>query len=336
MKKLIFIAPSYFPHSGGVENHIKNIAEQFVGRGYAVSVLVRYFPDFPVSQKVEGVQVIRLPRFTRWPFFLLWFFRNREVFQNIQAIHSHDVYLPGLRKLLPNIRWIHTFHGYEGYPISEKAVRARRRIRKEVDFCVCVGGFIEKWYGTKCDFVTYGAVKKPNVEESSNPKFETIFFGRLEPDTGFQNYLEAFRDISGGEKTSLLVVGDGSLRDWGENFVQKNSLNVKFEGSVTEVTEYLQSAKVAFVSGYLGILEAALAKKPIIAFSGTPIKDDYLAIHPMAKNFFIAKSNQEIVKFFQKAKSIDQQKLNEFASWAERQTWASIADKYEEEYKRKQ
>jgi 1,2-diacylglycerol 3-alpha-glucosyltransferase len=64
MKKinLLFIAPSYYPHMGGVEYVVKSVAERLVRKGYDVTVLCgEPSINSPREEYVNGVHVFRWP-----------------------------------------------------------------------------------------------------------------------------------------------------------------------------------------------------------------------------------------------------------------------------------
>ena len=205
----------------------------------------------------------------------------------------------------------------------------RQSIRRRVPICFCVGGFIEKWYGTKCNDVFYGA--SDLLQKETRKVWDAIFVGRLENDTGFKSYLSAFAEISNRSPACrLLVVGDGSLLPWAKNFIEHHELKVEFTGQVQAVDKYLSRAKVAFVSGYQTIVEAAINKIPIIAFFDNPLKKDYLTMHPQADNMHIVSSQKGIVDSFFAPSQIN---LGEFRRWAGKQTWRKIATVYRQAYR---
>lgn len=332
------IAPSYFPRSGGVEKHLLEINRTLTGRGHSVSVLVRYSPDIPEYQENENIRIWRLPEHDSSFGILLWLITHHSIFKGVDVIHSHDYYPRSLRRFISKLAWVHTFHGYEGYPLVENAIKSRQIVRAEVAYCFCVGAFIEKWYGTKCDAIIYGAVNIPTKIHPVPGTWDIIFYGRLENDTGFKDYLEAFNIISKTHpKVSLLVLGRGSLSEWAANFVTKNKLNVEFIDWVTDVLPYLKKSKIAFVSGYLAILEAAAMGKPIIANYQTPIKHDYLDCHPLRANLNISSNPAEIASSFETVLgqlSASSSKINTSQDWALGQSWNKLAELYESSYQR--
>ena len=331
--KLLVLAPSYLPKTGGVEKHILETTRVLRNSGHKVTIMVRYSEDIPAVQTVEGVPVLRFPKYDGFLGLLFWLPRNLKVFVEADAIHSHDYFPFPLKRLFGKKKWIHTFHGYEGYPISPAAVKSRQEVRRLTRYCIGIGAFIEKWYGTKCDLISYGAVGLPSKIQPSAKSWDVIFYGRLEADTGFTDYLKGFSKITQqNPHATMLVLGDGSDRAWAEEFIADKGLSVEFGGRVEDIWPYLASSKVAFVSGYLGILEACALGKPVVAHYQTPIKKDYLECHPLFGKFRIASSPATVASEYQLAKNTSKGQLAEAAEWAQQQTWDKIANAYLDQY----
>lgn len=61
--RIVHIYKDYFPVLGGIENHVKQLAEAQAGRGHAVTVLVTQLAGKPASEEmVNGVRVVKTPR----------------------------------------------------------------------------------------------------------------------------------------------------------------------------------------------------------------------------------------------------------------------------------
>ncbi len=61
--RIVHIYKDYFPVLGGIENHIKQLAEAQAGRGHAVTALVTQLASKPASEEVvNGVRVVKTPR----------------------------------------------------------------------------------------------------------------------------------------------------------------------------------------------------------------------------------------------------------------------------------
>lgn len=328
--KIVFITSSYYPSLVGVEKHVQRVSEILASKGCEVKVFVRYKENYPEYQKINNVEIYRMPKKDGRPNINLWYLKNKKYFKDA-VIHSHDYFPFSLRRLVKN-RWVHTFHGFEGYPVSKIAIESRKRVLANVDYSFCVGKFIEKWYGTKCDEVLWGAADKPKKYDIK-PKYDFVFFGRLEKDTGINAYLEAFKILSNKNKSlKMLVVGWGGLQNKNIKYAKDNKLDIEFRKPAKDVYAVLAESKIAFVSGYQAIIESAMMKKPIIAHYDNPLKKDYLQMHPMAKFLIIANNADKIVKMYTKFHNENAPLGNKIFSWSSRQTWDKIALRYKKSY----
>ena len=149
----------------------------------------------------KKIIVYRIPKFKKGRFkkilIWLWFLKNKKIIQSAKTVHCHDVfywYLP-FRFIYFNKPVYTTFHGYESYPVPFKNIVIRKISEKLSWGNICVGAFIEKWYHTKPDFVTYGAVESvikiqnskisskggsASGRKNTNKKLKILFIGRLE------------------------------------------------------------------------------------------------------------------------------------------------------------
>ena len=59
---ILHVYKDYFPVLGGIENHLKTIAEAQAAAGHRVTVLVTNPGGQPAQEKMNGVDVVRLPR----------------------------------------------------------------------------------------------------------------------------------------------------------------------------------------------------------------------------------------------------------------------------------
>lgn len=324
---LLVLAPAYRPRLGGVETHLARVHRELADE-LDIEVFVRHDARPERIVRHEGVRVRSLAPGPPavWGAWLAA--RHPGLLRRAAAIHSHDVFSAALRRLVPRTRWVHTFHGYEGWPLREEAVAARRRVAAAVDHRIAVGAYIEQWYGTPCDDVVYGAVDCPPGEPRPAPEWDAVFFGRLEADTGLEAYLRGWA-LLGDPRLRLLVVGDGRLAGWARGFAAEHALTVELRPATSGVLDLARRARVAFVSGYLAIAEAACLGLPVVAFHGTPIKESYLRCHPAAEYLHIAGSPAEIAAAFRVARDQDAAALQ---AWAREQTWARLAGVYRRAY----
>lgn len=130
---------------------------------------------------------------------------------------------------------------------------------------------------------------------------KAIFIGRDHPDTGLGHY----RQLADVKRIRLDIYTDTPGAD-----------------------RFLPRYDIAFVSGYLTIMEALAAGVPVLAHYHTAIKKDYLLLTPFAKYIHVFSRVEEAdLEFSQKIITAGQK-------WARTQTWDKVADLYEQLWKR--
>lgn len=341
--KILFLAPSYYPQIGGVEQHIRELSRLLVADGHTVTVLVeKQKPSEPDCEFEEGIRVIRWPKQTRR--FLKVIGRRFALFRRIwellsaDLIHAHDhsvLMALGLStvlllRLLGKRVWI-TFHGWEGFcPPRDGDVLRRKLAEFVTNGNICIGHFIEKWYGTRAGRISYGGV---NVNREPVTKKPTILFlGRLAEDSGIRQYLEAWRMLEAGyPELTFRICGDGPLREELERYCVEHGLHhVAFAGAVTDPEKQLAIAQVAFVTGYLSMLEAFAARTAVLAVYTNELKRDYLSMIPGAESILLtADSSAEIVRLFPRALAAGSQ-LDRASSFADKHSWEAVKNDYYE------
>src|SRR3989344_9154038 len=213
---ILFLTRLFYPHIGGVEKHVLEISKILVGKEHSVTVLTEKFERGLLdTDEIDGIKIIRIDngkedwfkKFRIW--WQLWKLRN--LIRDAGIVHVHDVffwYLP-FRFLYPSKKVLTTFHGYEGNKIPGFKSKLIHKIAEKLSKGnICVGDFLKKWYGTKPDYVTYGAVEIPNhksqitnkykiqntrLDSAKRAKFKILFIGRLEEETGIMEYLKALK-----------------------------------------------------------------------------------------------------------------------------------------------
>src|SRR3990167_4009877 len=342
--KILFFSRLFYPHIGGVEKHILEISKLLVGKGHSVTVLTEKFEkDLLDADEIDGIKILRIDAGNDNFFkkFRIWksLFKYRELIKKSDIVHTHDVffwYLP-FRFLYPSKKIFTTFHGYEGNKIPGFKAKFMHKIAEKLSKGnICVGDFLKKWYGTKPDYVTYGAVsgiQNSKVKSQKyNSKFKILFIGRLEEETGIMDYLSALKILEKKRyKFNLIVLGDGSLRKKAEDFCLENQIDVHFMGFIKDINQYIGNSDFVFVSRYLGILEALVLKKFIFAHYNNKIKEDYLKMSPFSKFISISKNSEELVKqinVFLKDKEKKNQMVGGGFNWVISQTWKEVLKVY--------
>lgn len=145
--RIFFVARRAHPQIGGVEKHIYQVSRELKKLGHKVKVISENDIKYP---KIKFLGLI---------FIWIWVARNLEFFKKHDIVHAHDVtiWLLPLKFLLPNSPIYSTFHGWEGkYPIPNKNKWLRQLAAKISKRNICVGKFIERWYGIRAGQITYG------------------------------------------------------------------------------------------------------------------------------------------------------------------------------------
>lgn len=351
---ILFLSRLFYPHVGGVEKHVYKISKKLQEKGHKIIVVAEKHEKSLKNREIyEGIEIYRIPirtngwfkKFEIW----FWFLKNQDLIKKADVIHCHDVffwYLP-FRFLYPSKKVFTTFHGYEGNNIpTKKAIFMHKIAEKLSHGNICVGDFLRKWYGTKPNYVAYGAVEIPSINTNTanryqltNKRIKTkfnlvkiLFLGRLEEETGIMEYLKALKILTDKKyQIKLIVLGDGSQRKEAEEFSHQNNLNIEFKGFVQNIDRYLKDTDFVFTSRYLGILESFAQKKRIFALYNNNIKKDYLRLTPFSKYIFSCSSSEELVGKFEntfKNKNIISTKINNSFIWVNNQTWDKISNIY--------
>lgn len=202
---------------------------------------------------------------------------------------------------------------------------------------ICVGQYLQKWYGTKADFITYGGVNKVKSQpfdkaqgkklkvKSGNLKLKILFIGRLEEDTGVKIYLQALEILKAlGVDYKFETCGDGSLRAQVEKYG-------KVKGFVNDLSPYLTGSDLVFSSSYLSILKAISVRRPVFSVYENPLKKDYLEMAPFAKFIIIENKAEKLakaVKLYQNQPGIYTKNINAADLWAANESWDKVVKVY--------
>lgn len=331
---ILFLSRLYFPHVGGVEKHVEKVCNVLKKRGHVVTIVTTKFKSKLInSESINGINVIRFKQgkvkylglIMTW----YWFIKNLKLIRDSDIVHCHDVFiwiLP-LRMLFPRKKIYVTFHGYESFPIKLHNIIIRKLTEILTNGNICIGEFIEKWYKTKSDIISYGAVDikkfKPNKKKSY--KYDAVFASRLDEHTGILTYLSAIKILNKNNiDFKLVVCGDGKYR--------KNTAAIaESKGFVKDVSRYYNNSKYAFVSRYLAILEAFASKKLVFAVYDNKVKEDYLKITPFKDWIVISDNPKELatqIEYYINNKGKEDKIVNNAYKWVTKMTWDKMVDNY--------
>jgi glycosyltransferase involved in cell wall biosynthesis len=341
--KILMVTSRFAPYSGGVERHLAGVCSELQAMGHHVDVLTfqglgvekvseggekKY--EKPSRETVEGgVRVFRLlgsePSRNGQLQAAAWALQHARLLKTYDIIHGHDLVFWALQRFAPKARRYLTFHGYEAYPVSAESKERKLAMQASVQGAICAGSFIERWFGVTCDVVEWGAYTPPTKVSPITSDY--CFVGRLAEDTGCREYVEALVAHLKSQPTLRTVVcGDGPLRSQLEDFAK--DVPITFTGTISNPSDYIAGTGVVLTSGYLGMLEALYAEKPVVAFAGNPLKEDYVRSAPYAADISIATSAPELLQALVQAPKRDTESLKRGREFAEASTYPALAGCY--------
>lgn len=328
---ILFFSRLFYPHIGGVEKHVLEISKILIKKGHKITIVTeKHSQDLKTEENVGGIQVFRIPNLKEGKYKKIkiwkWLFDNYQLMKNADVIHCHDVffwYLPFRFMFLFKMIFT-TFHGYEDYPLTSKSILVHKISEILSMGNICVGDFIKKWYKTNPNYVVYGAINRIKNKKIKNNN-SAIFIGRLDKQTGILTYVEAIRILK--KKISnfnFSIIGDGELKS-------QINRNMKILKPLANASEYFNDYNFAFVSRYLSIMEAMIARRLVFAVYDNPLKEDYLRMAPFSKYIIICNSPSELVAklIFYLENIKEKEKLIAKAySWVKDKTWEEMSKTY--------
>ena len=300
---ILFITRLYYPHIGGVEKHVYEVAKRLKLKGKSVTIFTeKYDPKLKNVENINGVKVVRFfyPHIKFFGLLNIWLqiFKQRKIILNADMVHIHDVFIWYLlfRFLFPNKKVVTTFHGWEGvYPIPKWNIFLKKLASKLSYKTIAVGKYIEKYYGIKSNKIIYGGVATPLHSDVVKNRRSMVFVGRLDKDTGLLNFLEYLKTIPKNWKVEF--VGDGELQGECAKYGKVHGF--------CNPAPFLKKAEYCVPGGYLAALEALSYGCKLKLYWNNKVKEDYWKMSPFYK--------------------IKDKKLTD---WSKSQTWEKITNEY--------
>lgn len=263
--KILHLYKDYYPVLGGMENHIRILAEAQVRRGHEVTVLVTHPTRVTHVDRINGVKVIkagRLATIASTPISLSFpIFLSRE---RPHIAHLHSPYpLAELSQLYLGKaqRVVLTYHSdiVRQKVILQLYKPFLRRVLARVDRIVVTSlNYMRtsphlQAFTEKCAVIPLGIDLTPFLKDSSG-KAELIrkefgapiilFVGKLRYYKGLQYLINAMEGVS----ARLLVIGDGPMEQEWKTIAEKPEIRDKvvFLGEIggESLADYYQAADI--------------------------------------------------------------------------------------------
>ena len=168
--RVIYLYKDYYPVLGGIENHIRTLAEGLHARGVATHVLVTNTTNRTVQETLNGVPVVKTARqvnVSSAPVSLPFFSSLHRLEQDMDIAHAHMPYPPGeVAQLLGGRarRFVVTYHsdivrqrvlGALYRPFLWQVLRRARLIAAASPVYIQDSPFL-RHYAAKCRVIHYG------------------------------------------------------------------------------------------------------------------------------------------------------------------------------------
>lgn len=300
MKKIGIVSEYFYPHLGGITEHVYFYSKELVKRGYEVVLLTGYegeTTDVPIP---EGLRIVRLGKSV--PFYMNNSFAKVTLGWNLgkkvrrvleeekfDLLHIHSPLFMTLPLLFlkysetVTVGTLHTYFDSVGPRFFFRAFQKFiQRFFDKMDGVIAVSEACKKALAPylKGDFAyipngvdtEWFANPKGKIEKFDDETPKVMFLGRMDPRNGLESLLDAFPAVVERlPAAKLIVVGDGPMLPlYQEKAGALNGRNVFFEGQINgNRPEYFAScdvfcypAKIAAFS--VTLLEAMAAGKPVV------------------------------------------------------------------------
>ncbi len=307
MPRVVMVIQRYYPHLGGAERQIQQLAPRLQARGFEICVLTRHEAGLPRFEEVEGIPVYRLPSIGPKTIAAAVFIGS-AVFQlgrlRPDIVHAHEILSPASAALLSKRLY--------GHPVVVKLLRGgllgdiykikrrpfgRQRLHglsREVDSFVVISREIESELAQqgiaqpKRIFIPNGVDTERFTPVSELQKLHlrsefqlpqkalvVVYLGRLVVEKHVDYLLKVWNDVRLAIPDAyLVIVGSGPEES---RLKELSVAGVQFVGESSNPVRYLQAADLfvlpSSTEGLSGsLLEAMSTGIPVLATSvgGTP------------------------------------------------------------------
>ncbi len=243
--RVVHVYKDYDPVLGGIENHIRVLAEAQAAAGLDAAVLVCDPGGLPVIERRAGVEVIRARRLATALSMPISLHQPRLLArQRADIVHVHSPYPLGEIAALASrhrARLVLTYHS--DVLRQRRALRlyapVLRRVLRAADRIIATSPrYVETspWLtpvADRCRVIPLGVDESRFTPVREDTTAELLFVGRLRHYKGLDVLLHALRHLEG---IRLRVVGDGPMENAWRTLARDLGLldRVRFEGQVPD------------------------------------------------------------------------------------------------------
>jgi phosphatidylinositol alpha-mannosyltransferase len=231
--KIALVSPYDYPYPGGVTEHVRNLADQFLARGHEVHVIApssslpETLPERPAVHRVgRPVPIPANGSVARITLPLRGYLEVKRLlaFQGFDIVHLHEPMMPSLPLTVlhhsPTIN-VGTFHAFNS---SHMAYFYGKQVLKpffnRLHGRIAVSGpardFVSRHFPGEYRVIPNGidyarfATRRAPIERFEDDRLDVLFVGRLEKRKGLEYLLRAWPLVRAEvPQARLLVVGGG-------------------------------------------------------------------------------------------------------------------------------
>lgn len=231
--RVALVTEYYYPHLGGVVEHVHHFARELRRRGHHVDIITSRIPGAP-----ERDGVVRIGRSLPW--YINGSYSRITIGRDVRGemrrvlrdgdydlVHVHSPLTPVLPLLAieeAEVPVIGTFHTYfdrsVGYGVLQKFFQ-RRLDKLSAAIAVSQSTIValERYFDADWRIIPNGVDTEAFTPHAPKPAAMPrdvpviLFLGRFDPRNGLGTLIDAFRKVRGrGRRARLVIVGDGPLR----------------------------------------------------------------------------------------------------------------------------
>lgn len=232
--RVALVTEYYYPHLGGVCEHVHHFAAELRRRGHGVDIITSRIPGVP-----EREGVIRLGRSVPWYIngsqsrITVGGSLRRDMRRVLREgrydlVHVHSPLTPVLPLLaveeaeVPVVGTFHTYFDWSvGYALLRRYFQSRLNMLSAV-IAVSQSTIValERYFDADWQIIPNGVDTARFSPHAPRPRgmpedvAVILFLGRFDRRNGLSSLIDAFKRVRGrGRRAKLVVVGDGPLRD---------------------------------------------------------------------------------------------------------------------------
>lgn len=281
--KIIQISPYFPPHVGGVEYHVKELADGLANRGHRVSVASscgRWTGEIiriPSIDLFYSPMPIKLPKLEADIYHShipspLFAFMLRSAMPHLVTYHN-DVAVPGV----VNGHAMPRTFAAALERINEKLVRP---VLEEAEIVIATTKSYAKTSPVLKDYLDKIKIVPNAVNVSLYPQVRekenyVLYAGRMLSYKGVESLLYAMSEVQKSADLDLVLVGDGYDRSWLEEMAARLHVKAKFTGRLERSTfiDTISRAEILILPTQnrleafgIVLLEAMACETPVLAF----------------------------------------------------------------------